>query len=188
MKAPLPQSQEKLLKLASGLGLAGLATALLYVFHSTPYSMVLFMLGGISMMGLGILILAWAIVREIRSRLETMSDRRFAAGEVICKQGDAADFMYVITQGEVAFVAEEEGKQAIEIGQLGPSDYFGDMAILSGTPYQATARALGDVELLAIHRRDFRAMHAHLPNLRERVSREQERKRSLAEKALAQSP
>ena len=149
--------------------------------------MVLFMMGGVSLMGLGILILAWAIVREIRSRLQTMSDRRFAAGEVIAKQGDAAEFMYVITQGEVAFVAEEGGKQAIELGQLGPSDYFGDMAILSGTPYQATARALSDVELLAIHRRDFGAMYAHLPNLRDRVNRELERKRSMAEKALAQS-
>lgn len=186
MKPLTTKSLERLLILASLLGLAGLATALVYVLYSTPYTMVLFMAGGITMIVTAILILAWVIVREVRSRLDSMKSRAFEAGETLCQQGEVAEFMYVITEGEVEFLAEEEGKQAIELGRLGPSDYFGDMAILSDTPYQATARALTEVRLLAIHRRDFRSVYAHLPGLRDRVLRQQADKAKGVEIALGE--
>ena len=92
--------------------------------------------------------------------------------------------MFVISEGEVEFAAAEEGKGEIVIGKLGPGDYFGDMAILSGNPFQATARALTDVKGLVIHRQDFASMYAHLPDLRERVQTEQQRKTRMVEERL----
>ena len=180
------QRQERFLILAGLLGLAGLATAMIYVLHSTPYTMVLFMAGGLLMIGVAALVFGVVIVRDIRSRLASLTDREVPAGEIIYRQGDPPEFMYVISEGEVAFSAEEEGKEAIEVGKLGPADYFGDMAILSDTPYQATARALSDVKLMSIHRRDFKSLYSHLPRLRERVNKEQERRMKMVEQALKQ--
>jgi CRP-like cAMP-binding protein len=94
--------------------------------------------------------------------------------------------MYVINEGDVEFFVEEEGKKEIPIGKLGPADYFGDMAILSDTPYQASARAITDVKLMTIHRRDFKSLYAHLPRLRERVHKERERRLKMVEQALKQ--
>ena len=187
MKRVSTKSQEKFLILAGVLGLAGLATALLYVLHSTPYTMVLFMTLGIAMIGAAALMFAFVIVRDIRSRLASMAEQTFEAGEVLFDQGDQPEFMYVITEGEVEFIAEEEGKEATRIGRLGAPDYFGEMSILSDTPYQATAKAFTDVKVLAIHRRDFKSMYAHLPDLKDKVRKEQERKASIVEQELGRS-
>ena len=182
MKRVSTKFQERFLILAGVLGLAGLATALLYALHTTPYTMVLFMTLGVAMIGAAALMFAFVIVRDIRSRLSSMTERTFEAGEVLFDQGDQAEFMYVITEGEVEFIAEEEGKEATRIGRLGAPDYFGEMSILSDTPYQATARAFTDVKVLAVHRRDFKSMYAHLPNLNDKVRKAQERKTSFVEK------
>ncbi len=184
MKRLARQTQEKLLILAGVLGIAGLATAALYVLHSTPYTMVGFMAGGITMIGLSAAIFGIVTLRDIRSRLTSLSEQEYPAGEIICRQGEQPEFMFVISEGEVEFVVEEEGKGEIKVGKLGPADYFGDMAILSDTPFQATAQALTDVKVLVLHRHDFKSMYAHLPDLRERVQKEQQRHMKMVEESL----
>jgi CRP-like cAMP-binding protein len=184
MRRVSKKTQEKLLILAGLLGIAGLALAALYVVESTPYTMVGFMAGGITMIGLSAAIFGLVTLRDVRYRLASLSGVEFPAGKVICRQGDQPEFMFVISEGEVEFFVEEEGKGEIEIGRLGPADYFGDMAILSGTPHQATARALTDVKGMIIHRHDFEQMYSQLPDLRERVQKEQQRKKNMVEEKL----
>jgi hypothetical protein len=186
MKRLTRKWQERLLILAGMLGIAGLALAALYVIHSTPYTMVGFMAGGITMIGASAVVFGLVTLRDVRYRLASLSTLEFPTGEVICRQGDQPEFMIVITEGEVEFVAEEEGKGEIKIGKLGPADYFGDMAILSDTPFQATARALTDVKGMVIHRHDFEQMYTQLPDLRERVQKEQQRKTKMVEETLKQ--
>ena len=135
------KNQERLLILAGLLGIAGLSLAALYVVKSTPYTMVGFMAGGITMIVASAAIFGLVTLRDVRYRLASLSGVEFPAGKVICRQGDQPEFMFVISEGEVEFFVEEEGKGEIAIGKLGLADYFGDMAILSGTAFQATARA-----------------------------------------------
>lgn len=186
MKRASKRTQERLLILAGLLGITGLALAALYVVHSTPYTMVGFMAGGITMIIASAVIFGLVTLRDVRYRLASLSPQEFAAGEIICRQGDQPEFMVVISEGEVEFLAQEEGKGEIEIGKLGPADYFGDMAILSDTPYQATARALTDVKGMIIHRHDFESMYTQLPDLRERVQKEQRRKIKMVAETLKQ--
>lgn len=181
------KNQERLLIVAGLLGIAGLALAALYVVKSTPYTMVGFMAGGITMIVASAAIFGLVTLRDVRYRLASLSSQEFPAGEIICRQGDQPEFMFVISEGEVEFVVEEEEGGAIEIGKLGPADYFGDMAILSDTPFQATARALTDGRGIVIHRHDFESMYTHLPDLRERVQKEQQRKMSIVEKTLGKT-
>jgi CRP-like cAMP-binding protein len=138
------------------------------------------------LIGIAVLVFAFVIVSDLRARLVSLSVRCFQAGEVIFSQGDAPDFMYVISEGDVEFVIEgDEGESPI--AKLGPADYFGDLAILSGTPYPVTARAATDVKLMPIHRRDFQSLYSHLPKLREDVHKEQQRRREMLGDVLKQS-
>jgi CRP-like cAMP-binding protein len=43
----------------------------------------------------------------------------------------------------------------VPLAELGPGDFFGEIALLDGGPRPETARALSDVALLALGRHDF---------------------------------
>ncbi len=94
---------------------------------------------------------------------------RYAAGEVIVRQGEPGGRFYVITEGEVEVIREEADGTETLLAHLGPGRYFGEIALLRATRRTATVRALGDVSVLAVARRDFTALAASLPLFREAV-------------------
>lgn len=80
------------------------------------------------------------------------------SGEVIFKEGDSGDRMYIIQDGTVKITKNIDGKEH-ELAQLGKSDFFGEMAIvLQNTKRSATAQAVGTVQLLAFDRQGFEGM------------------------------
>jgi CRP-like cAMP-binding protein len=178
------RTRERMLFVAGLMGLGGLATSLLYAFHSTPYTMVFFMAVGLTLIFGAALVFALAILRDYRGRLTSLTARDLQDAEVVHRQGEEAEYMYILTEGEVEFTVAEAGEDPTTLGKLGPGEYFGDMAVLRNEPYQATARAVGPVKVLLIHRDDFRSLYTHLPNLRERVRKAQAQRLAMAEKAL----
>src|SRR5262249_51164117 len=84
-----------------------------------------------------------------------------------------AEHVFVITKGRVEAVFSDPGKGDVVLAQLGPQEYFGETAILSRLPRQATARALDAVELLAIHRADFLRLYGSLTRLRAGIDAQQ---------------
>lgn len=75
---------------------------------------------------------------------------RLSAGEVLFHEGDAADAMYAVTEGELAI--ETGGR---EIDTLLPGDLLGEMAIVDDSPRSATATAKRDTEVVPIDREWF---------------------------------
>jgi len=75
-------------------------------------------------------------------------------GEVIVRQGEAGDCMYVIQTGQVEAILEKEGKE-VRLAVLGEGDVFGEMALFEREERSATVRALGDVRVLTIDKRTF---------------------------------
>ncbi len=78
-----------------------------------------------------------------------------AAGEVLFRDGEAGEVMYVIRQGRVRIVTEVEvegpkKKVRKQLAILGPGDFFGEMAILNDKPRTATAEVIEDAKLLVI--------------------------------------
>ena len=80
--------------------------------------------------------------------------REYEGGEVIVRQGEDGDRMYVVQDGEVEVVNVANG-DIIRLAVLGPGDFFGEMAIFDKEVRSATVRTLGDVRLLTIDRRTF---------------------------------
>jgi signal-transduction protein with cAMP-binding, CBS, and nucleotidyltransferase domain len=180
MKAEsFPYAYSRHLTIAGCLALVTLTTAVIYAVHSTPYTMVLFLGGGATLLMAAAILFGWTIWKELRDRLDSIVTREFKAGEVIFCPGEPADHVFVIAKGHVEAVYTDPVKGEITIGRLGPEEYFGETAILSRLPRQITARAVDLVKLLVIHRTDFLRLYASLPRLRARIETEHGQRKEL---------
>ena len=77
--------------------------------------------------------------------------RHFATGEVIMRQGDASDALYVITSGRVRVERDQAAETPLVLAELGAGDVIGEMGLLDGGPRSATVTAIEDTETLEIH-------------------------------------
>jgi signal-transduction protein with cAMP-binding, CBS, and nucleotidyltransferase domain len=175
----IPYPRGKHLTIAGCLALLALLTAVIYACRSTPYTMVLFLGGGSALLFAAILLFGWTVWKDLRARLESMATKEFAPGQVIFRQGDPAEQVYVITKGQVEAVYADPAKGDVIIGRLGRDEYFGETAILSRLPRQVTVRAIDAVELLVIHRTDFLRLYASLPRLRARIEAQHAKRKAL---------
>lgn len=81
----------------------------------------------------------------------------FAAGEVLFREGDPAEVMYVIQSGEVE-IRRRMGEGEHVLAVLAAGEFFGEMSILGGRPRSATAIARRPSRLLVIAAATFEAM------------------------------
>lgn len=101
------------------------------------------------------------ILEHLSSRLKPV---RFKAGEIIFREGDPADFFYLIESGQVEIV-KKVGREEALIALLGEGDFFGEMALLRGTERSATARARTDLELWGLEKKDFDEILLRYPSI-----------------------
>lgn len=97
-----------------------------------------------------------------RSELEElaahMRRRTYRRGEVVCHQGDPGDSLHLVCQGRLKIVLFADSGEEAVLAIVGPSDVFGEMALLDGGPRSATVVALEPVETAVINRMDFQAL------------------------------
>src|SRR5210317_1367296 len=83
---------------------------------------------------------------------QSLADRfgvRVSGGTTIFRQGDPGGSMYVIRTGKVRVLKESHGRQRV-VTILGPGDFFGEMAVVTGRPRSATAEVIEEAELLKV--------------------------------------
>ena len=90
----------------------------------------------------------------------------FGDGEVIVRQAEPGQTMYVIAAGKVAVVLEPQRQVVATIEKGG---YFGEMSLLTGEPRSATVLAQGDTFLLEIDAELFRKLGVDSPQAIERI-------------------
>jgi MFS family permease len=84
-----------------------------------------------------------------------------AANGVVVSRGEAGNHFYVIASGK-AVVELDDGTTR----ELGPGDFFGEIALLRDVPRTATVRALEPIRLFAVERDEFlAAVTGHDPTL-----------------------
>ena len=80
--------------------------------------------------------------------------RDYSDEEVICRQGEPGDRMYVIQSGK-ARVVRQEGDSQVIVGDLKAGDLFGEMAIFEKEPRSATVLSIGTSRVLTLDKRAF---------------------------------
>lgn len=73
----------------------------------------------------------------------------FHDGELLCREGEAGDSVFVIECGEVVISKSRDG-QCIKVAQLGRHDLFGEMAVICNLPRTADVHARGTLKVLKI--------------------------------------
>ncbi len=80
--------------------------------------------------------------------------KTYSDGEIITRQGDVGDCMFVIQQGKVQVLVEKDGVEtALRVANEG--EFMGEMAIFDHEERSATLRALGEARLLTIDKKNF---------------------------------
>ena len=88
----------------------------------------------------------------------------YAAGTVICQEGDPGDLMYIVQSGEVEIQA---GGRVVEV--VGPEGFFGEMALIDQAPRSAAVIARTDCVLAPITQKQFLFMVEETPFVAIRV-------------------
>jgi CRP-like cAMP-binding protein len=89
-------------------------------------------------------------------------------GEIIVREGEFGNCMYVIQEGQVEVVVNS-GDQEIQLNILGETEIFGEMAIFEKEIRTATVRALGTVRVLTVDHKNFIQRVHEDPSLAYRV-------------------
>jgi len=106
----------------------------------------------------------------IQPVLETAEVRAFKSGQVLFKEGDADEGVYLIRKGSVT-VSRRIGGKDIVIAYVPAGHYVGEMAFLTRARRNATVRAAINTETIWLESESFRQMVDALPELREEVER-----------------
>ncbi|MFZ9931718.1 MAG: patatin-like phospholipase family protein [Chthoniobacterales bacterium] len=76
------------------------------------------------------------------------------AGQILFREGDEADSMYVVLSGRLRATRGEEGKQRV-IGEITRGETVGEMALLTGGKRSATVQAMRDCVLVGLDSPSF---------------------------------
>jgi CRP-like cAMP-binding protein len=80
--------------------------------------------------------------------------RHVPAGGLVFAEGTPGDALYIIDSGQVEIVSDSRPGSFV-FARLGPDEFFGEMALLSGRPRSSAARTAGHTNLWVLYRSDF---------------------------------
>lgn len=85
--------------------------------------------------------------------------------ECVVKQGEAGDSLFIVRKGNALVTIEDNTGFRRHVKHLGPGDFFGEMALLTGEARTATVTAAGDLELLVVYKEALSKPFAARPAL-----------------------
>ena len=103
----------------------------------------------------------------LRDRAELVSCGK---GQIVCKQGDAADAFYLIRSGLVRVSQAMPGGEMVRT-YLKRGEFFGEIGLLKNQPRNATCTALDAVDLVKINGDDFKVMLEKFPVVLESLTK-----------------
>ncbi len=113
-----------------------------------------------------------SLAEPLRSRLAgAMRRRTFAAGEVLLRQGEVSDSLFVVAAGRAEVRLRRDGGPEVAIDTIGPGGAVGEMQLVVGGVASATVVAAAETRVLLLRRKTFDALCDESPELLEAVAR-----------------
>lgn len=101
---------------------------------------------------------------------EALEEVSFRKDQVICKQGEDGDEMFIVQSGELVVHKEEAGVVS-EVNRVKVGEFFGERALVKNAPRAASVTAVTDCVLLKLDRNAFSLLLGPLEDLlQERVN------------------
>jgi NADH:ubiquinone reductase (H+-translocating) len=94
----------------------------------------------------------------------------FEPGQRVFDEGDLGDSVYVVLDGKAQVIKDRSGVSEV-IAEIGPGQFFGEMALLDRTARTATVRCLEPMNVLRILRDEFDTLSASFPEVRQRLEK-----------------
>ena len=93
--------------------------------------------------------------RQLGKLAERCIERKFPTGQSMVTQGYGGEGFYVIVSGKAEAIRERADGVKVVVNTFGPTDFFGELALLDDGPRTATVIASEATECLALTRWDF---------------------------------
>jgi hypothetical protein len=90
----------------------------------------------------------------------------FSPAEVIVREGEPGRSLFLIENGTVEVHTADPAGRRVILAELGPGDFFGEVAVLTGRPRTATILAKEPVTVIEITREDLDAVVGEYPEVR----------------------
>jgi len=91
--------------------------------------------------------------RELGQIAETMRERRFPAGSTVTQEGAGGAGFFIVEEGQAEVTIAGEARS-----HIGPGDYFGEIALITGSLRTATITATTDLVCYGMTPWDFRPL------------------------------
>ena len=104
--------------------------------------------------------------QDLAAVVQQTDEIRVVAGTVLAREGDLGDEFFVIESGTA-----EVKRNGEHIADLGPGDFFGEMALLGEERRTATVTASSPMQVIVMTRADFRALDKSMPEVHATVAR-----------------
>jgi len=94
-----------------------------------------------------------------------MAWARLPGGDVLFRQGDPGDALYILLSGRLRAVAEDPDGGRRVLNDMGPGECVGEMALLTGDPRSATVLAVRDSQLVRISSEAWETIRERYPRV-----------------------
>jgi CRP/FNR family cyclic AMP-dependent transcriptional regulator len=91
--------------------------------------------------------------RELKQIADSMHERRFGSGDTVTQEGAGGAGFFVVESGQASVTVDGAPR-----GSIGPGDYFGEIALLTGSDRTATIVADTDMLCYGMTPWDFRPL------------------------------
>jgi putative ABC transport system ATP-binding protein len=85
---------------------------------------------------------------------ESMTTEQYPSSSIIIRQGDPGDKFYLVKEGEVEVIVDDGVSRRV-VATLGEGEFFGEAALITGEPRNATVASTHPVQLYALGKDDF---------------------------------
>jgi uncharacterized membrane protein len=101
---------------------------------------------------------------DLGALVPTVTERHFAAGQVIITQGEPGSEMFIVASGHVNIFLPGEASRRVSLKDITKGEYFGELALFDDKPRSASALATSDAVLLQLTRATLSGYLARRPS------------------------
>ena len=107
---------------------------------------------------------------DLEALAHIVRSETFAAGGEVYHQSEADNTLYIIQSGEVSLTHIDPQGAPNEVGTRGPGAWLGESSLLLSEPHDVTVRALTDVEMVVVSRKEFKELYDKTPGMFARLT------------------